>query len=202
MTDPRVDDILAFWFGPPTGDGLDAAARWYKRDPAFDDEIRTRFRDDLARASRGELDAWSATPRGALALVVLLDQFTRNMFREGGDAFSNDPRALAITRAAIAAGHDRALPPLQRWMLYMPLMHAEDRDVQKDSLALFEKLIDDSVSDGTPEPVIAFLRGGFDYAIEHAKTIERFGRFPHRNAMLNRTSTGDEVDFLLNPPKR
>jgi uncharacterized protein (DUF924 family) len=199
MVEARADEILRFWFG--AGDAA-ARKRWFTPDPAFDEEIRRGFAADAERAARGELDAWASDPRSALALVILLDQFPRNVHRGTELAFAQDERALRVTRAAIAAGHDRALSPVERAMFYMPLMHSEDREVQRQSLAVFRALADDAVRAGTPPEVLDYVRMAQEFAGKHAVIIERFGRYPHRNAVLGRTSTGDEVEFLHEPGSR
>jgi uncharacterized protein (DUF924 family) len=199
MAEARAEEILRFWFG--AGDAS-ARKRWFVPDPAFDDEIRTRFADDAERAARGQLTAWGIDPRGALALVVLLDQFPRNVHRGTELAFAADARALGVTRDAIATGLDRQLSLVERAMLYMPLMHSEDREVQRQSLAVFRALADDAVTGGAPAEVLDYIRTAQDFAGKHAAIIERFGRFPHRNAVLGRTSTGDEVEFLSEPGSR
>ncbi|MBE7448275.1 MAG: DUF924 domain-containing protein [Kofleriaceae bacterium] len=197
--EPRIDDVLAVWFGGDDEPVAQRQARWFTRDPAFDDELRRRFADLVAAAGRGELDGWAATPRGALALVVVLDQLPRNLHRGAAAAFAHDQRALATCRAALARGDDRALSWLERYMLRMPLMHAEDREVQRESVASFEALHAEAVAAGAPAEVIAALAGAADYARRHAVIVERFGRYPHRNAVLERTSTGDELEFLTEP---
>src|SRR5262245_64866629 len=126
MADPRAEEILAFWFGA----GDDAARqKWFVRDPAFDDAIRARFETDVERAIAGALDEWIGEPRSALALVILLDQFPRNLYRNSERAFAGDDRALRVVRDAIAAGYDRQLLPVEAAVLYLPLMHAEDREI-------------------------------------------------------------------------
>jgi uncharacterized protein (DUF924 family) len=199
MADPRAEEILRFWFG--AGDAS-ARKRWFTPDPAFDAEIRDNFTADADRAARGELDGWARDARGALALIVLLDQFPRNVHRGTELAFAADARALAVTRDGIAAGLDRELSLVERAMFYMPLMHAEDREIQRTSLAVFRALADDAVNTGAPAEILDYVRMAQEFAGKHAAIIERFGRYPHRNAVLNRTSTGDEVQFLTEPGSR
>ena len=199
-TDPRIDEVLTFWFGA-TADELPAhSQRWFRKDPAFDDEIRRLFAADHERAARGELDGWSrGTARGALALVVLLDQMSRNMFRDSAGAFASDARALAVCRDGRASGLDRTLGFVERYVFYMPLMHAEDRAVQKDSVATFTALAAEAEGAVAPPSIVAMLRSAREYAEKHAAIVERFGRYPHRNALLARPSTPDEVAFLEQP---
>jgi uncharacterized protein (DUF924 family) len=162
----------------------------WKKDPAFDDRIRREFGDDLQRAIRGELESWLITPRSCLAYVILLDQFSRNAFRGAPAAFAQDKCALGASLRAQELGYDRELTPTERWFLYMPMMHAEDRAIQERSVAEFARLANDA-----PESAGAAL----DYARQHQSIIERFGRFPHRNAVLGRESTPDEMAFLAQP---
>jgi len=199
MPEPRADDVLEFWFG--AGDAA-SRRRWFVPDAGFDEEVKRRFGELAEQAGGGGLDGWAAEPRGALALVVLLDQFPRNAHRGTELAFAQDARALEVTRAAIAAGRDRALGLVERALLYMPLMHAEDRDVQHQCLAVFRALADDAVRTGVPADILDYVRAASEYATKHAAIIERFGRFPHRNGILGRTSTGDEVEFLTEPGSR
>jgi uncharacterized protein (DUF924 family) len=202
ITDPRIDEILTAWFGAPDETPEARAKRWFVPDPAYDAELRSRFGDLVTAAARGELDAWQATPRGALALVILLDQMSRNIYRGTARAFAQDARALAITRAALAAGHEKSLGWDERAMLLMPFEHTEDRDTQRESVAAFEALHTEAIAAGAPEATIKGLATALDFARRHAAIIDRFGRYPHRNAILERTSTGEEVEFLQQPGSR
>lgn len=186
--------VLSFWFGDSPEDAKDRAPRWWKKDPAFDQEIRAEFEADLLRATRGELDSWLEESESSLAFVVLLDQFSRNIYRDTPEAFAQDERALAATLQGIERGFDANLSPLQRYFFYMPMMHAEDRAMQRRSVETFEKLAREKNTgfDG-------MLRGAADYARRHRDIVERFGRFPHRNNLLERTTTADESAFLLTP---
>ena len=195
----RIDAILGFWFGPADGPLTATVTRWFQRDDVLDAQIARDFAADLAAAMAGERAAWSAAPRGALALVVLLDQFTRNAFRGTPGAFAGDPRALAVTQAALADGTDRALGWLERYVLCMPLMHAEDRAVQDASVAAFAALHAEASAAGAPPAVVEVLAGALDYARRHAAIVARFGRYPHRNALLGRASTDEELAFLREP---
>jgi uncharacterized protein (DUF924 family) len=184
-----MDEIIDFWFG---GDRSTFQQRWFQRDDAFDAEIRTRFGALLAPAGAGELDGWAATPRGALALCILLDQFPRNLHRGTAAAFALDAKARAIARGAVLhAVWDLALTPTERCFLYLPFEHAETMADQDLSVALFEGLRDD--------PVHAAPGGSIDYAWRHRVVIARFGRFPHRNAALGRPDTPAEAAFLATP---
>lgn len=186
MTTP--EDVLAFWFA----DGPDTQrAAWFLRDAAFDAACRTRFAGTLHEAREGALDSWARTPRGALALCILLDQFPRNLFRASPEAFASDAEARGLARRAIARGFDRLLTPVQRVFLYLPLEHSEEMRDQDESVRLFETLADTPGMTG-PESVI-------DYAHRHRDVIRRFGRFPHRNAVLGRVSTEAEEAYLAEP---
>lgn len=183
-------EILDFWFGrlpSETGSGQRRQV-WFTKEAAFDQEIRTRFEAVYAKAAAGNLDTWQETPAGCLALILLLDQFPRNLFRSDPRAFATDGKALALTQLAIARGFDQSLPPVQRWFLYLPLMHSEDLDHQQRSVELFATLQHD------PDVATAY-----PYAIKHRDVIQRFGRFPHRNAVLGRANTPAETAFLQQP---
>lgn len=175
----QIDAILEFWFGPDPGEKRDA---WFERSDAFDEEIRTKFGAVQAQAAAGECDGWAETPRGALALVLLLDQFSRNLFRGDARAFASDSKALGIADAAIQKGWDREFPEIMRIFFYLPHEHCEDLEVQRRCVELFT---------GT--------EWGTEYAEAHFKLIERFGRFPHRNAVLGRENTPDEEAYLSQP---
>ena len=182
-------DVLEFWFGAPGSPELGRNRRqWFEKSDAFDGLIRERFLATHGAAAAGRLDGWADRPLSALALVVTLDQFPRNMFRGTPPAFATDARALAVARGIVSRGFDRTYVPVQRWFAYLPFEHAEDLAAQAESLALFERLRDDPSSAGT-----------LGYAMRHYAVIERFGRFPHRNAVLGRVSTPEELAFLATP---
>lgn len=190
--DPLIPAIVDFWFGPP-GSGERGRPRdvWFRKDPDFDEIIRARFGEAVNIALAGGLGEWCTTPSGALARVLLLDQFTRNIFRDTPRAFAGDERALATADDAIERGFDRELGPHERWFLYMPFEHAEDSAAQERSLALFGALAREL---GNDEPLT--------WARKHADVIFRFGRYPHRNAILGRRSTPEEEAFLREPGSR
>jgi uncharacterized protein (DUF924 family) len=175
MTSTSVDDVLTFWFSDP--------GRWWKKDPAFDDEIRDRFLELHEAVRRGERQDWCGTPRGALAYVIVLDQFSRNLFRGSSRSFECDAQALAAARGALDRGFDRGLSADERMFVYMPFMHSEDIADQDRCVALFASEPQQSTS----------------YAEKHRDIIRRFGRFPHRNALLGRQSTAEELEFLKQP---
>jgi uncharacterized protein (DUF924 family) len=193
----EFEEVLDFWFGELDESGrADAArsARWFRKDAAFDQEIATRFGALHAAVARGERDSWLSSPRGRLAYVIVLDQFSRNMFRDSARAFACDERALHAALAGIERGVDRQLRFEERPFLYMPLMHSEDLANQERCVALFTAYRDEQ--SGALKTRVA---GSLKYAEQHRDIIRRFGRFPHRNALLGRTSTGDEVEFLAKP---
>jgi uncharacterized protein (DUF924 family) len=177
--------ILDFWFGAPGMEGYGANRKiWFEADAAFDEDVRRRFAVDLDRAADGAHDAMAAGSAGALALTVLLDQFPRNIHRGTPQAFAFDGKALATARRAIDAGYDAALPAFQRPFFYLPLEHSENLADQERSVALFRAHGD---------------ANALDFAIRHRDVIARFGRFPHRNAILRRDPTPEEVAFLQQP---
>ena len=187
-TDPSA--VLDFWFGAQdsAGFGRERAA-WFKKDPAFDAEIARRFGTAIERALRGELDAWAATAQGSLARILLLDQFTRNAFRGDKRAFAGDAQALAGAQALVGARLDEQLPPFMRAFAYMPFEHAEGIAMQDEAVRLFTRL-------ETAAPELVHM---LDYAHRHRAAIERFGRFPGRNAVLGRQSTAEEIAYLAEP---
>ena len=182
---PLARDILAFWFGPVPHRPRD---EWFRKDAAFDATIRERFDGDVAAALAGAFGEWCTLPRGALARVILLDQFTRNIHRDTPRAFAGDAAALATAVDAVAQGFDRALAGYERWFLYMPFEHSEDAGMQERSIALFTALARD-INDPGP----------LTWAEKHAAVIRRFGRYPHRNALLGRSSTPEEIAYLAQP---
>ena len=182
-------EVLEFWFAAPDSPEFGRPrAAWFVKSAEFDALIRDRFFATHEAAAAGALDDWGARPLASLALAVVLDQFPRNMFRGALRAFAADARALALARDAVARGFDEVLLPVQRWFVYQPLEHAEDLGAQRESLRLFERLATDAAGAGT-----------FAYAMRHYAVIERFGRFPHRNAILGRESTPEELAFLAQP---
>ena len=180
--------VLDFWFGPAPHAVRD---QWFRKDPSFDESIRERFGDDVDAAVAGAFGDWCATPHGALARVLLLDQFTRNLHRDSPRAFAGDAGALETANEAVTRGFDRSLDRFERWFLYMPFEHSEDLRTQERSLALFGALAEDT---GDRSPL--------DWAVKHADVIRRFGRYPHRNAILGRESTPAEIAFLREPGSR
>jgi uncharacterized protein (DUF924 family) len=191
--------VLDFWLG----DGLelgwpsqDMGKRWFTGGAALDLEIKTRFEDRVNEAMAGGLADWQNTPLSQLALIILLDQFTRNVYRGEARAFAGDIRAQQLVADMLAAGGDRTLPWVGRVFAYMPLMHAEDVALQDASVAQFERLVNDA-----PNILKARLQGNLDFARQHQEIIARFGRLPYRNAVLGRVSKAEEETFLKNGPR-
>lgn len=184
----QIEDILTFWFLDPTGQTARYRQEWFVKSPAFDQAIRDRFLPLHQQAATGQFAHWSETAQGTLALILVLDQLPRNLFRGDPRAFATDQPALALTQHAIARGFDQALPLIQRWFVYLPLMHSEDLDMQNQSVEVFQQFQHD------PE-----TQSSYPYAIKHRDVIQRFGRFPHRNAILGRENTPEEIAFLQQP---
>lgn len=184
----RWEQVLQYWFGDR--DQVQSE-RWFGRDDALDAEIRERFGRDLEQAADGRLDDWAATARGRLALIIVIDQFSRNIHRDDKAAFALDGKAQALCVEGIERGLDRRLSILERWFFYMPLMHAERIDLQERSMHCFRQLVEDA-----PEPLRETCRGVLSYAREHRDTIAQFGRFPYRNEVLGRASTMQELRYL------
>ncbi|NEQ67532.1 MAG: DUF924 domain-containing protein [Symploca sp. SIO1B1] len=185
----QVKEILDFWFGKPEEAEYGKIRKfWFTKNPKFDQELRSRFLWVYQQAAGGELDTWRTSPDSCLALIIVLDQFPRNLFRSQPQAFASDPQALSIAQYAITQGFDQKLLPVQRWFIYMPFEHSENLEHQYQSVELFSSLKDD--------PNCA---SGIDYAYRHLKVVERFGRFPHRNTILGRESTPEEIEFLRQP---
>jgi uncharacterized protein (DUF924 family) len=184
---PPWQAVIDFWFGAPPTDA--ARGEWFRKDEAFDATIRERFGDLLEQALAGGLRAWDHDPMGALARIVLLDQFTRNAFRGTARAFAGDALALEAACALVASGSDRMLSGVMRQFVYLPFEHAEDREVQRESLRLFAEL-------AAAHPALADV---YTWAVRHHDVIARFGRYPHRNALLGRASTAEEIEFLRQP---
>jgi uncharacterized protein (DUF924 family) len=177
------DDVTSFWFGPTPVE----RPEWFRADPAFDRDIAQRFGALIDAALAGGIDDWAATPSGALARIVVLDQFTRNAFRGTPRAFAGDAMALAAARRMVREGQDDALTTLQRQFAYLPFEHAEDLQAQDEGVAL--------IAAKAPP-------GALDWARRHRDVIARFGRFPHRNDILGRPSTPEEIEFLKQPGSR
>jgi uncharacterized protein (DUF924 family) len=182
----RAGEVLDFWFGrkgePEYGQFRN---EWFRKDPDFDARVTAQFIDLYEEAAAGNLDSWRDDPESCLALVIVLDQFPRNMFRGDGRTHAEDDRALATSRYAVEHALDRELPAFQRMFLYMPYMHSESVEDQRRSVELFERLAGE---EGAPNVV--------SYAVAHRDIVGRFGRFPHRNEILGRETTPEEAIFL------
>jgi uncharacterized protein (DUF924 family) len=190
-------EVLDFWFGTAPDDAgviADKGGLWFTRDDAVDAEIRARFGALREAAIDGALQAWSADPRARLARIILVDQFSRNLFRGDARAFEHDGLARAWTEEALRDGADRRLRPVERVFLYLPLEHSEAAADQARSVALFTALRDEAPP-ALHEAFASFL----DYAVRHRDIVARFGRFPHRNAALGRVSSPEEAAFLAEP---
>jgi uncharacterized protein (DUF924 family) len=182
----RSDAVLDFWFGREDEPGYgEFRNQWFRKDPAFDAEVTARFGELYEEAASGDLDGWRDDARSCLALVILLDQFPRNMFRGDGRTHATDGTALETSKYAVEHALDRELPAFQRMFLYMPFMHSENVEDQRRSVELFGLLAEEP---GAPDVT--------SYAVGHREIVERFGRFPHRNAILGRRTTPEEAEFL------
>ena len=170
--------IIKFWFEETKPE------QWWKKDKAFDTLLVEQFSDLHTRASCCELFEWREYPEGRLAEIIVLDQFSRNMFRDSAQAFAHDAMSLTLSQEAIACEADQALTPVQRSFLYMPFMHSESLLIHEVAVELFRK-------NG--------IQNNLDFEFSHKKIIERFGRYPHRNKVLGRPSTTDEIEFLTQP---
>jgi uncharacterized protein (DUF924 family) len=195
MSQVSAEDVLRFWLGEVNDPPLAKAERWWKKDDAFDREIKERFEETLDRGTRGELSEWRKSPRGRLALVILFDQLSRNMFRGTPRSFAQDALAREVALDALDSGDQRVLTATETGFLLMPLMHAEDLALQRRGEADWSALRDAATDDA----VRTDLEKSVKYAAMHRAIIERFGRFPHRNAILGRPSTKEEEEFLTQP---
>lgn len=174
----QADDILHFWFHELT------PAQHFAQDAALDSAMRTRFGTTLEAAKRCELDTWRTNAEGRLAEILVLDQFSRNIRRGSREAFAQDAQALTLAQEMVAAGHDAALPPAQRAFAYLPYMHSESPAIHARAMVLFDQ---------------PGLENNMKFEIHHRDIIARFGRYPHRNAVLGRASTAEEIAFLAQP---
>ena len=195
--DVTREDLLSYWFGDDPDDGTVAerqAALWWGHDPETDVHLRERFGTAVAAAAAGSLDRWADSPRGCLALILLLDQLPRAIHRGTPEAFAQDARCRQIAAQGLERGTDRSVRPIERVFLYLPFEHSEDFADQERSVDLFRKL-----AASVPDDQQAAFGNFLDYAKRHRDVIARFGRFPHRNAILGRESTPEETAFLEQP---
>ena len=193
----NIESILDFWFGANPDDAVVAkeqAKLWWSKNHEIDDEMRRRFEDAVRSATTGKLNEWLSTARGRLALIILTDQFPRNMYRDTARAFSYDSKALTWCLDGVDGRIDRKLRPIERAFFYLPLEHAESREHQAKSVDCFTEL---AVS--VPMEQRSTFEEYLDVAMRHRDIIDRFGRFPHRNNILGRESTAEELAFLTEP---
>jgi len=197
MNENRIETVLSFWFGKLPDDETfptDAAKKWFHGGEEVNQLIKNQFGGDLTLAIQGKLDSWKATPRGRLALIILLDQYSRNIYGDSPQAFEQDGKALGLASEGLTIGHDKLLRPVERTFYYMPFEHSEELTMQQKGMQLFSDL-----ADQVPPSIEFPIRSSLDWMQQHKSIIERFGRFPHRNAILGRQSTPEEVDFLKEP---
>ncbi|MEO1133456.1 MAG: DUF924 family protein [Cyanobacteria bacterium J06639_1] len=188
----EAEAVLSFWFGEPTSPEYGKSRKiWFSKDIEFDRQCRDRFLPLHEQLAAGMAREWQVETRSCLAAIVVLDQFSRNMFRGTPRAFATDNLALELANYAIARGFDLELLTVERGFVYLPFEHSETLDNQNRAVALFQQLAGDPDSDRS-----------LDYAIRHREVIRRFGRFPHRNDILGRTSTPKEMEFLKQPGSR
>jgi len=190
----RITSILSFWFKEQelTAPQIDRRMEmWFSEDAVFDHEIEKEFADDVSAACEGDLDHWAAEPEGRLALIILIDQFRRNIYRKSAKAFSKDKLALKLCVEGAMQEKDRGLTPIQRVFFYMPLQHAESRRVQAKSVELFNRLAE-LVSPTYRETFLTVAQ----FAELHKDIVDQFGRFPHRNKLLGRENTAEEDEYL------
>jgi len=185
----KYQEILEFWFGKKGEEEYGKQKKeWFVKDKTFDEKVRSLFLEDYQTAAQKKLNHWRELPPSCLALIIILDQFPRNMFRDTPQAFATDNYALEVAKEAVKKGFDQQLLPIERWFIYLPFEHSENLGDQQQAVKLFSSLKDDPESADTVE-----------YADKHLKIIERFGRFPHRNEILGRESTAEELEFLQQP---
>lgn len=192
-----VNSILHYWFGGAKNDAeiiSEKSSLWWKKDPVVDADTRRRFEMMLDAEIKNEFASWSHSPRGQLARVLLCDQFPRNMYRDTPRAFDYDERARKLSREALDTGLDKKLRPVERVFLYVPFEHSEAVEDQALSLRMFTALVED-----VPETDRPAFQKYVEFAQKHKEIIDRFGRFPHRNAILGRASTPEELEFLNSP---
>ena len=170
--------VLKFWFEEVE------PRKWWNADPSFDKEIENRFLPILLQAAKGELFSWRKEPKGRLAEIIVLDQFSRNVYRNTPMAFAQDPMALALAQEAVAAGVGSALSPIERSFLFLPFMHSESKKIHESAESLYRE-------NG--------LQNNYEFELRHKAIIDRFGRYPHRNEILGRTSSPEEIEFLKQP---
>lgn len=195
----RISQVLNFWFGDLRENELPSEEKqktWWMKSGEFDRLVEEKFGDLVTLAENGDLSSWLETPLGTLAFIIVVDQFPRNIHRDGPGAFSRDALALRACRDGIEKGFDRGLHPVHRVFFYLPLMHSEDPETQRLSVETYSGL--EKEYEREPE-IRKNLACSADFACRHFDIIKRFGRYPHRNAALGRESTPEEVEFLKEP---
>ena len=192
-----AEEVLDFWFGQLDEEGRarpEVSQRWFQKSDAFDEEIRRRFEGLYEEIAAGEHREWLQSPRGRLAYVIVLDQFSRNMFRDTPKMYALDDTALEVALEGIEADEEQQLAFAERPFLYMPLMHSESLEMQERCVELFEQFRDELQGEKRER-----IEYNLTYAVDHLKIVERFGRFPHRNQILGRPSSEEEIEFLKQP---
>jgi uncharacterized protein (DUF924 family) len=190
-----IDQILEFWFGDSLDkEPLKNASKWFTKDPNFDMDVSERFKDLLPQAQEGKLEDWKKTPQGSLAFIILTDQFPRNIFRGQKTSFVFDSIALAAAKDGVSNKIDKSLHWVERTFYYLPYEHSENLKDQEQSLILYQNLVMETL-----KPFKDNVEENYDYAVRHYEIIQRFGRFPHRNQILKRESTPEEIEFLKQP---
>ena len=195
----RISQVLNFWFGDLRENELPSEEKqktWWMKSGEFDRLVEEKFGDLVTLAENGDLSSWLETPLGTLAFIIVVDQFPRNIHRDGPGAFSRDALALRACRGGIEKGFDRGLHPVHRVFFYLPLMHSEDPETQRLSVKTYSEL--EKEYEREPE-IRKSLACSADFACRHSDIIKRFGRYPHRNAALGRKSTPEEIEFLKEP---
>lgn len=195
----EIDKILDFWFGNLEENDVPSDKNrkiWWIKDPENDEFIKDNFEANLSMAINGELDSWKSTPIGSLALIILLDQFSRNIYRDTAKSFSQDKKAVEFCLEGIHKNLDNKLHPVQRVFYYMPLMHSENISNQEKSIECFSNLAKEFT---VPEAIANMVSGSYEYALKHYEIVKRFGRYPHRNTILGRESNPEEIEFLSKP---
>src|ERR1700722_13749524 len=199
---PSAQDLLLFWFGPrpyASAQVQQHTRLWFgepgapELTPQTDELIRERYSELTQAAEQGKLAAWESSPRRRLALILLFDQFSRSIYRGSARAYAQDLDALSLTVSGMQIGADATLDPVERLFFYMPLMHAESLDVQEESVAAFRRLVEEA-----PADLHRIFDSSLQSAIQHRGVIQRFGRFPHRNRVLGRESTPEELEWVAN----
>lgn len=187
-------ELLTFWFGEDADQPFAHVKKWWTKDREFDKEVRDRFGLKIAEAKAGKLEDWKTTPRGTLAFIIVLDQFSRNAFRDTADAFAGDDLALGETLRGISMGTDYKLKLVERHFFYMPLMHSEDLERQEQAVQKFGVL-----AEAAPIELRSHFEDALHFAKKHRNIVAEFGHFPHRNKILGRAGTPAEVEFLKKP---